>query len=382
MSTTEYAQLLAAREVVVVCGPGGVGKTTVAAASGVLAAQRHGGRVLVLTVDPARRLATALGLDSLGTQATRIEPARLRRGREEPLGELWVAQLDTRQAWDQLIERHAPDAETRDAILANSLYENVTGKFVHSHDYVAMEQLFDLHASGEWDLIVIDTPPSRNAIDFLEAPARMEEFFGSRILRWLTVPYRSRLFSAASKPFYMVADRILGQQFLREVADFFLLFQTMHKGFVERAGQVQRVLRSTRTAFVVVSTPEAGSVAECRYFIDALGARDLHLGGVVLNRVLPSFLSNRRAATAARTIARDAETLAAEVLDGHDPVVAARVLEEVSQRFLDFSVAAVRQGELQDELDATAPTITVPYITDDLVDVDGLAIVAAALDGV
>ena len=138
--------------------------------------------------------------------------------------------------------RHAPDDATRDAILGNSLYENVTGTFVQSHDYIAMERLHELHASGRYDLIVVDTPPSRNAIDFLDAPDRMAEFFSSRLLRWLTVPYRSRLFTAASRPFYNVADRVLGQQFLRDIADFFLLFQTMYEGSSRGPEEVQRTL--------------------------------------------------------------------------------------------------------------------------------------------
>ena len=187
-----YEQLLAGREVVVVCGPGGVGKTTMAASSALLAAQHVGGRVLVLTVDPARRLASALGLDALGNTEVQVDPALLAAGGSQPRGELWAAQLDTKESWDGLVRRHAPDAATRDAILANSLYENVTGTFVQSHDYIAMERLHELHASGRYDLIIVDTPPSRNAIDFLDAPERMAEFFSSRLLRWLTVPYRSR----------------------------------------------------------------------------------------------------------------------------------------------------------------------------------------------
>ena len=142
--------------------------------------------------------------------------------------------LDTKQSWDDLIRRHAPDAQTRDAILANPLYQNLMGRFVQSHDYIAMERLYDIHSSGTYDLIVVDTPPTRNAIDFLEAPARMADFFSSRFLRWLTVPARSRVLNFASRPFYTIADRILGSQFLEDIAEFFLLFQSMYAGFVKR----------------------------------------------------------------------------------------------------------------------------------------------------
>ena len=173
--------------------------------------------------------------------------------------------LDTKAGWDELIRRHAPDAKVRDAVLANPLYQNITSRFVHSHDYLAMEQLHDLHATGEYDLVVVDTPPSRNALSVLDAPARMREFFGSRLLRWLTVPYRSRLFTVASKPFYQIADRVLGSGFLRDIADFFVLFQAMEKGFVARAREVEALLGDARTTFLVVSTLETAPAHEAVY---------------------------------------------------------------------------------------------------------------------
>src|SRR6185503_7671234 len=173
------------REVVVFCGAGGVGKTSVAAAAAVTAAARLGGKVLVLTIDPARRLA-----DPLGNVEKRVSLDACRELGIEPRGELYAAMLDTKQSWDELVLRHAPDETTAYRILDNRLYHNVTGRFVQSHDYIAMERLYDLHASGTYDLIIIDTPPTRNAIDFLEAPARMAEFFGGRLVRLLTMPYR------------------------------------------------------------------------------------------------------------------------------------------------------------------------------------------------
>ena len=290
-----------------------------------------------------------------------------------------------RQSWDALIRLHAPDAATRDAILANQLYENITGTFVQSHDYIAMERLHELHASGRYDLIVVDTPPSRNAVDFLDAPERMAEFFGSRLLRWLTVPYRSRLFTAASRPFYSVADRILGQQFLREIADFFVLFQTMDAGFVARAEEVQRTLRHRRTSFMVVSSLEPGSIAECEYFIDALDQRRLHLGAVVLNRVLPGWFGNTRAASAARRMLQDADELAARVdaLDGSGdaaPTLTAGVLREIADSYLNFAVVATRQRELRNVLGHHAEVVvSLPYLADDIVDLDGLARLATTM---
>ncbi len=372
--TGQFEQLLASKEVVVVCGPGGVGKTTVAAAAGLMAARHVGGRVLVLTVDPARRLGTALGLEQLGNEAVQIDPDLLSGVQTAARGELWVAQLDTKASWDDLVTRHAPDEHTKEAILANSLYENVTGKFVQSHDYIAMERLHELHSSGEFDLIVVDTPPSRNAVDFLDAPDKMADFFSSRLLRWLTVPYRSRLFTAASRPFYNVADRVLGQKFLRDVADFFLLFQTMYPGFVERATEVQRTLADRRTSFVVVSTLETASVNECEAFIESLEQRNLSLGAVVLNRTLPPLFASKSAATAARKLARQApEAANAAALAAPSRLVEA-VLGEVSASYLDFAVVAAREKELRAGVAARAPIVhQVPLLADDLVDLAGLA---------
>ena len=182
--------LLATREIVVFCGSGGVGKTSTAAAAGVAAATRLGGKVLVLTIDPAKRLASALGLEGFGNVEKRVPDEALAAAGGEPRGELWAAMLDTKRSWDDLVLRHAPDEETAYRILENRLYDNITSRFVQSHDYIAMERLYDLHATGKYDLIIVDTPPTRNAIDFLEAPKRMADFFGGRLLRWLTMPYR------------------------------------------------------------------------------------------------------------------------------------------------------------------------------------------------
>src|SRR5579862_4952691 len=206
--------LLSAKEIVIACGSGGVGKTTTAAAAATMAAVRQGGKVLVLTVDPARRLANALGLEGLGNAATRVPADAFKEAGVTPRGQLWAAMLDTKQSWDDLVRRHAPDPLTMRRILDNPLYQNIAGRFVQSHEYIAMERLYELHGQGVYDLIVVDTPPTRNAIDFLEAPQRMQEFFSSRLLRWLIAPYRSRLVNMASRPFYTVADRILGTQFL------------------------------------------------------------------------------------------------------------------------------------------------------------------------
>jgi anion-transporting ArsA/GET3 family ATPase len=261
----------------------------------------------------------------------------------------------------------------------------VTGRFVQSHDYIAMERLYDLHATGTYDLIVIDTPPTRNAIDFLEAPARMADFFGGRLLRWLTLPYRvggkrgARLVNFASRPFYQMADRILGSQFLQDIAEFFLLFQTMYDGFVERAEAVERLLHDRRTTFAVVTTLEGAPLREAEFFCEALTDRGFHLGAMVLNKTLPDSLRSQAGRVAADALRDGADTLATELaaLDAAalaEPDATARVLRIAADTFRDYSVVATREAELREEL-ARLPDVvaTVPAFDDDVHDVVGLA---------
>jgi anion-transporting ArsA/GET3 family ATPase len=369
--------LLASREMVVVCGSGGVGKTTVAAALGAMAAAELGGRVLVLTVDPARRLANALGLESFGNVEHEVPTDAFAQAGVEPRGALWAAMLDTKSGWDELIARHAPDEATRQAVVSNPMYQNVTGRFVHSHDYLAMERLYDVHASGQYDLVIVDTPPSRNALDVLDAPGRMMEFFSSRLLRWVTVPYRSRLFTVASKPFYQVADRVLGSRFLEDVAEFFVLLQSLEPGLVARARQVEHLLSDRRTTFLVVSTLEAASVQEAQYFAAALDERRLHLGALVLNRTLPGVLATPGAAKAAIELRRLADDVSlvdrlATLAEAEAPIVRG-VLVEVAERFADIAVVARREAERRAEVAELAPlTVAVPSLDVDVTDLGAL----------
>jgi anion-transporting ArsA/GET3 family ATPase len=388
---TTLEQLLAAKEIVVFCGSGGVGKTSVAAAAAVGATARLGGKVLVLTIDPARRLATALGLEGIGNLARRVPPEALKAAGVDARGELWAAMLDTKQSWDDLVLRHAPDEETAYRILDNRLYHNLTARFVQSHDYIAMERLFEIHASGEYDLIVVDTPPTRNAIDFLEAPARMADFFGGRLLRWLTLPYRvggkrgTRVLNVASRPFYQIADRVLGSKFLEDIAEFFLNFQAMYQGFVARARAVERLLTDRRTTFAVVTTLEAAPLHEAERFCQELVARDFHLGALVLNKTLPDSLLDPAGSAAARACLEDAGRLAEELrATGEaalaDPARTARVLRTIGESFRNFAVVAMREAELRAELARTPDVVVrVPTFEGDIGDVEGLAAIGRFL---
>ena len=373
-------QLLASKEIAITCGPGGVGKTTIAAAAAAMAACHHGGRVLVHTIDPARRLADALGLKGIGNTEHRIPAEMFTDAGVTPRGELWAAMLDTRASWDALIERHAPDRRTKEQILANPLYQNLAGRFVQSHDYIAAERLFEIHATGNYDLIVVDTPPNRHALDFLDAPKRMAEFFSSRLLRWLIVPYRSRLVNLASRPFYQVADRVLGTQFLADIAEFFILFQSMHEGFVERADSVVRLLADRRTTFIVVSTLESSPLEEAELFADELVRRRLNLGAIVLNRTLPEYLRDNRARVVAQALGERADQIAEGLPT--DPAITAPLLREVAESFFNFSLVARREAEQRDELASSPDVVTsAPVFADDISNLAGLLTIGETIWG-
>ncbi len=373
-------QLLAAKEIVICCGAGGVGKTTTAAAAAAMAGLSLGGKVLVLTIDPARRLADALGLQELGNVEARVPDEAFKRAGVEVRGEVWAAMLDTKESWDDLVRTHAPDPATARRILENRLYQNVSGRFVQSHEYIAMERLYEIHRSGRYDLIVVDTPPTRNALDFLAAPDRMADFFSSRLLRWMTRPARSRLVNVASRPFYQAADRILGSQFLEEIAEFFLLFQTMYPGFVERARAVDHLLHDRRTTFVVVTTLEAAPAREAEFFLRALREQGFHTGALVLNKVLPEYLLDARAASAAERLAAASEEDAQRLADAGSPSAVARVLREVGESYRNFSVVAKRESELRAELASSAEVVvSIPSFETDIFDMSGVLRLGRAL---
>ena len=275
--------LLASAKVILVVGPGGVGKTTTAAAMAARAAIHHGRRALVVTIDPAKRLAQALGTDSLWEEAVLVPTSN---------GRLWAQMVDMSRSWDELVKSSAPTLKIQDELLANPLYRSLTTRFVQSHDYIALDHLVDLADSDQHDLVVIDTPPSIHALDVLDAPARMQEFFSSRLLRWLTSAYRSRLVQATAKPFLSIAERILGGPFLADIAEFFWLFSHLQPTFARRTAEVQRRLSDPSTRYVLVQTPEAGPAAQAAELASGLAQRHHEAAFVIVNRWLPTELAD------------------------------------------------------------------------------------------
>lgn len=280
-------EALATRRVLVVCGSGGVGKTTTAAALGLHAA-RLGRRVLVCTVDPSRRLATSLGLRQL-SEKPRLLP--LERLGTPVSGRLWAMTLDTKRTFDALVERHAPDDEARRRILGNRFYQQVSAALAGSHEYMAMEKLLDLSVDERYDLVVLDTPPTRHALDFLEAPERLVGFLDTSVLRFFLKPYFAagrltlKVATRTGAAALQLADRVLGLQFLQDLSEFFLAFESMYDGFKERAARVHTLLREPSSGFVLVSSPAATASEEALYFHGRLSERGMPFVSFLVNRV-------------------------------------------------------------------------------------------------
>ena len=280
------ASLIDDRRLIICVGSGGVGKTTTAAAMGLFAA-KEGRRVLVLTIDPARRLANSLGLTQFGNEETQIQLDSSIKG------ELWAMMLDTRSTFDSLIERVSPDESTKDRILTNRVYRHIADSFGGSQEYMATEQLYDVVNSGRDDLVILDTPPVKNALDFLESPGRLSRFLDKRILSWFLAPYEEkkilgRLFRGTSAVVFRLLGYIFGREFLDELAEFLFIFGDLYDGFRERHEAVIALFEDVGTTFLVICAPNEPSVAVAQYFLDEFETREMPSSGVVMNQMHPS----------------------------------------------------------------------------------------------
>jgi anion-transporting ArsA/GET3 family ATPase len=353
------AAALAERRVLVVCGSGGVGKTTIAAALALQAAL-EGRQVLVCTIDPARRLATSLGLASLEGRPRRLD---LSRAAPRAAGALWAMTLDTRRTFDALVEKHAASEAARRRILDNRLYRQVSSALAGSHEYMAMEKLLELSADERFDLVVLDTPPTRHALDFLEAPDRLMAFLDTSVLRWFLKPYfvagrlTLRVATRTGAFALELADRFLGLQFLQDLSEFFLAFEGMYQGFKERADKVHALLRGEDSGFVLVAGPARATLDEARYLYRRLREKDMPFVGIVVNRVHPDPLAEA-GPPPRRPAAIDAE-LARGLL---------RVMEDQAR-----VARRERRGIARLEADVTEPLILVPELDADVHDLRGLA---------
>ncbi|KFG74836.1 ArsA family ATPase [Streptomyces mutabilis] len=290
--------------IVVCCGAGGVGKTTTAAALGLRAAER-GRKVVVLTIDPARRLAQSMGIDSLDNTPRRVKGVDDSAG-----GELHAMMLDMKRTFDEIVEAHA-DPDRAAAILGNPFYQSLSAGFAGTQEYMAMEKLGQLRARDDWDLIVVDTPPSRSALDFLDAPKRLGSFLDGKLIRVLLAPAKvggragMKFLNVGMSMMTGVLGKVLGGQFLKDVQTFVAAMDSMFGGFRTRADATYKLLQAPGTAFLVVAVPERDALREAAYFVERLAAEDMPLAGLVLNRVHGSGaerLSAERALAAAENL--------------------------------------------------------------------------------
>lgn len=351
------------RSLIVVAGAGGVGKTTVSAALGMAAAEHLDGEVLVLTIDPARRLASALGMQIDGNDAVRVDhPAG---------GHLSAAMLDPGRAWDALVRQEAPDEDVADRILANPVYRRIADTFVHGNDYAALSWLEGAIASERYRLIIVDTPPSQNALDFFDAPQRVEEFFTSSLLNWLTGGESGSIVgAAATRTFGSLADRLLGSQFFSDIVEFFTLMQTVVPGMVERTSAVAGELAGDDAALLAVTAPAIASIERVGGLVADLDARHLMLDGVVVNGVEPPEFWDVGVTDAAQ-----------RVLDGersHFSQTNTALLLPGAEYVLERSAVAAAQAAAIAELDGFA-TLTIPRTVHSPSNVAGLAALGSLL---
>jgi len=373
MSELDVGALLQSSKtkVIVVCGAGGVGKTTTAAALALRAAE-HGRRAVVLTIDPARRLAQALGVAELTNTPQRVEIGQNASG-----GELHAMMLDMRRTFDDMVLENAEPGRA-EPILANPFYQTIATSFSGTQEYMAMEKLSQLAASDQWDLVVVDTPPSRSALDFLDAPQRLSSFLDGRMIRLLSAPARAggfglrKVVGGAVGLAAKAVSTIIGGQMLNDAAAFVQAFETMFGSFRERSKATYELLRQPSTAFVVISAPEPDALREAAYFVDRLSTEKMPLVGLVLNRTHPTLCGLSPA------LARDA----AGKLDATgDAALAAAVLCVHA----DQAVTAEREVRLLSRFTRAhprVPLIGVPALPLEVADLDALRALGDELTGI
>jgi anion-transporting ArsA/GET3 family ATPase len=356
-------------EIIVCCGSGGVGKTTTSAALALRAAER-GRKVVVLTIDPARRLAQSMGIEQLDNTPRPVPGVGAESG-----GSLDAMMLDMKRTFDEVVESQASPEKARQ-ILDNPFYVALSSSFAGTQEYMAMEKLGQLHRQaledGSHDLIVVDTPPSRSALDFLDAPERLSSFLDGRFIRLLLAPARgpARLMTAGFSVVTNALTKVLGAQVLRDMQTFVAAFDTLFGGFRQRADQTFALLQADGTAFVVVAAPEPDALREAAYFVDRLTDDEMPLAGLVVNRVSPAArtdLSAEAAITAAdRLRSGDSSSLTAGLLQLHADRV--RIVER--ERHLCERFAASHPQ---------VPTAFVPALAEDVHDLDGLRTIGEGL---
>jgi len=360
------SELLTGKSVIVCCGSGGTGKTTISAAIALAGAER-GLKTCVVTIDPARRLADALGLEALGNTPRQIS------GRWN--GELSAVMLDAKGTFDDLVFRYSQSREQADRILQNRLYKNLTSVLSGTQEYMAMEKLYELHSEGGFDLVVVDTPPTRHALDFVDAPRRLYSFLENRVFRLVLMPTRAYLkaMTMAAHALLRTISRVAGSEIVEDAMAFFRAFEGMEEGFRERARRVEELLANPGTAFVLVAAPRDDSIDEARFFARRLSESSISVSAVVVNRVFPSFVADQPPSDDSNI-----GQSRGKAPQPPDPLA----YDELRRNLEEFLVVGQREERYVTELVgevAPAPLVRVPFLEEDVHDLGGLQLVARHL---
>jgi len=356
------SDVIAGKRIVICGGSGGVGKTTTSAAI-AMGAAAAGRKVAVVTIDPAKRLANSLGLEELGNEPSLVDPALFTPAGVEMEGELWAMMLDPKRTFDDLIDRLAPNAKARDDVLGNRIYQELSNAVAGSQEFTAMAKLYELHRDHDFDLIVLDTPPSRNALDFLDAPDRLTQFFEGRALQVFLRPtgLAARVMGRGTGVVFGVLKRVTGIDLLEDLAVFFRSLSGMIDGFKERAQAVNALLADPGTVFLLVTSPEREPIDEAIFFWRKLKAARMPFGGVVVNRVHHDLLGEAE-------VEDVSIELAAQLGD--------KLADRVADNFRDYHVLARRDAHNIERLGSQLRDdrlLLVPYLDEDVHDIEGLA---------
>ncbi len=377
----QFTEMVNSQNVIVCVGSGGVGKTTTSAVIGLHAAIM-GRKVLVLTIDPARRLANSLGIEVIGNTPSSIPLERFQEIGIEPKGSMDAMMLDMKVSFDHLVEQHAPDEDAKRRILNNKLYQYFSTSLAGTQEYAAAEKLYELHQRGEYDLIVLDTPPTSHALDFLEAPNRLVEALNSRAMQFLYKPGRPSLLGVGTGYVIKTLSKFTGSELIDELGAFLKAFSTLFAGFQDRARKVRELLTSSVSTFCVVTAPNAGNIDEALYFYEKLGGDHTRVGAFITNRVHPAWVPREE-------LKRPSIQIASE-LEAHvgsaplHPITDARAMaRRLRANASDFQVLADLDREsiakLGDKLPDTLPILRVPYFSHDIHSLKGLNHVRHAL---
>ena len=378
-----FSELIERRKVLICVGSGGVGKTTTSAVIGLQAALM-GKKVLVLTIDPAKRLANSLGIDAIGHTRQQIPLERFEAIDLHPPGEMWAMMLDMKEAFDHLVHRDAPSPEAAEEILTNRFYQYFSTSLAGTQEYAACERIHELDAEGYFDLIVLDTPPTTHALDFLDAPRRLSDAVGSRALQWMYKPgiLSGRpgrgLLSVGTSYVMRTLGKFTGGELLRDLSIFLKSFSVLFEGFDERARAVQDLLKSDRTSFVVVTAPDTLTVEEALYFYDQLGEDALEVDGFVVNRVHPHWVESP-IEEARHSLSNGLLELASlsPQEDSDPPRTDLGLLQELlEENALQLQLRATQDAgsieTMQDRLPDTIAIVQVPYFNHDIHSLRGL----------